>query len=64
MGEKQLSENDTLWSKKELASYLNVSVRTIDHYVFSKQVPYIKLGKHIRFRFGDIRTWLEQNREA
>lgn len=51
-------DTDHLLNKKQLAQYLEVSVKWIDGY---KQLglPYIPMKGHVRFRKNDIDKWLE-----
>ncbi len=47
-------------TRSELASFLNVSVRTIDGYVLSRRIPYIRLGRLLRFRVQDVERALKR----
>ncbi len=44
---------------KELAQYLGVSVQWVYERVQLKEIPYIKVGKLLRFRKSDIDGWLD-----
>ena len=47
-------------TKSELAEFLGVSRRTIDSYVSSRRIPYIKLGRLVRFRLADVERALQR----
>jgi excisionase family DNA binding protein len=41
-------------TKAELRDYLRVSDRTVDNYVSGRVIPYIKIGRAVRFRLADV----------
>lgn len=43
----------------EAAGYLNISTKTLRNWVYRGQVPYVKIGGAVRFRFSDLETWIE-----
>ena len=47
-------------TKTELAQFLGVSLRTVDAYVSSRRIPYIKLGRLVRFRLPDVERALKR----
>ncbi len=51
--------DDTLFTVKSLAKYLDVSDQWLYERTQLKEIPYIKLGKLLRFRKSDINTWLD-----
>ena len=44
---------------EELSGYLKVSRFTIYDWVYRKKIPYIKLGRHLRFKKELINIWVE-----
>ena len=50
---------DRLYDVQELAEYLSVSTQWIYERVQLKEIPYIKVGKLLRFQKSDIDRWLE-----
>ena len=48
-----------VFSKKELADYLGVSASWINDRIQRKEIPYIKIGKHVRFNKTKINQWRE-----
>jgi len=47
-------------TKAELARYLDVSPRTVDNYISSRRIPYIKIGRLVRFRLADVERALKR----
>ncbi len=52
--------DNQLWSIDRLSKYLDVPVATIRDWAHKRTVPFIKVGRHIRFKASDIETWLKQ----
>ncbi len=53
--------DNQLWSVERLSKYLDVPIATVRHWVHQRLIPFIKVGRHIRFRFDpDILKWLEE----
>ena len=48
-----------LISSKELSDYLGVSLNTIRSWVWMKRIPYLKLGRLVRFDMNTIEAWLK-----
>lgn len=48
-----------LLTKSELAGKLRLSRRTIDAWMRTKHLPYIKAGKTVRFRWEDVLSKLQ-----
>ena len=46
--------SDCLLTKKQLAARLGVSPRTVDQYMRSGRLCFLKLGKTVRFRWADV----------
>ena len=53
---------ERLLSKKELAPRLNVAVRTVDSWMQRGLLPYLKIGRSVRFRWSDVMEGLERFR--
>jgi excisionase family DNA binding protein len=49
-----------LWTKKDVARFLQRSVSSIDHAVASRKIPYLKVSRHVRFDPDEVRAWLSQ----
>ncbi len=54
-----MAEDDTIYTVKTLAKYLEVSEKWIYERIQFKEIPYYKIGGNVRFSKIDIATWLE-----
>jgi len=59
--ENQIVDDERLLTKKELASFLNVSVKMIDRKVLLKEIPHFKLGHLVRFSKRAVLAWAQGN---
>lgn len=57
-------EDEKLLTKKEIAAFLNVSVKTIDKKVHMKEIPYLKVGRLVRFSKSRILAWAEESNSS
>ena len=48
-------------TKKELSKELNVSLPTINR-LMDKGMPYLKIGKAVRFELEDVKNWLKEKK--
>jgi len=55
---QHIKRDAPLLEVKELAQYLGVSTQWIYERVQLKEIPYIKVGKLLRFQKSDIDRWL------
>lgn len=60
----QIVEDETLLTKKEIAHFLNVSIKMIDKKVHLNEIPYFKIGKLVRFSKSKILAWAEENNSS
>jgi len=51
--------SDSPLTKKELAPHLRVGPRTLDEWMRKGRVPFLKIGKTVRFRLQDVLEKLE-----
>lgn len=49
---------------QELSSWLNDSVRHLRRLVNERRIPYVKVGRFVRFDPEQVRVWLETNGHA
>lgn len=59
--ENQIVDDERLLTKKELAAFLNVSVKMIDRKVLLNEIPYLKIGSLVRFSKSVILAWAQGN---
>ena len=48
---------------QEAAEFLNLKVSRMRTAVFKKEIPYIKLGRLVRFDPNDLIKWVEKQKE-
>lgn len=51
---------DGLLDKPELAAKLRISKRTVDAWMRKRRLPFIKIGKTVRFNWQDVLAKLGQ----
>jgi excisionase family DNA binding protein len=51
--------DDCLLTKRELAQKLKLSRRTIDYWMRDGRLPYLKIGKTVRFQWRQVLEKLE-----
>ncbi|MFC1496696.1 helix-turn-helix domain-containing protein [Candidatus Margulisiibacteriota bacterium] len=49
---------DIVLNKQELADFLKVELKTINYYLYSKQIPRFKCGREYRFLKSEIMKWI------
>lgn len=59
--ENLIVDDERLLTKKEIAYFLNVSVKMIDRKVLLGEIPFYKVGSLVRFRKSEILTWAHEN---
>ncbi len=53
--------NNVGWvRKRDLARHLSLSLRTIDNLIARKAIPFVRLGRSVRFRIVDVDRALER----
>lgn len=55
---------ENLWKVEEVAEYLRMSPNTIYDKVHSKTIPFLKIGRLVRFRPNEIEKWLNKQQES
>ena len=61
MNENNTSIEDSrrLLSIGQLSQQLGVSVKTLYGWVYLRQIPYVKMGRLVKFDARDIEKWIE-----
>ena len=52
---------DEIFDIEGLAQFLKVGAKTIQYLADRKQLPYFKVGRHIRFRRAAVEEWAKAN---
>jgi excisionase family DNA binding protein len=55
------ANRESLLTKKDIADYLQISIRTLDTWVCQNKIPHLKIGRAVRFDKKVIDKWLEEN---
>lgn len=58
-GRSQLFDNQ-LWSVDRLAKFLDVPAATIRDWCYKKRIPFVKVGRLVRFKPSDVQRWLSE----
>lgn len=57
--------NNTIFDSDQAAHKLNVSKRFLQHdRVTKRRIPFIKIGRFVRYKEEDLDTFLEENRHG
>jgi excisionase family DNA binding protein len=60
-----MEHEDRLLGVDELASYLDVPVKTLYAWRYrSEGPPALRVGRHLRYRWSDVQSWIQQRIEA
>ena len=51
-----------LLSPQELSAALSISIETVYAWTSQKRIPYIKMGRLVRFNADEVNKWLERQR--
>jgi len=51
---------NTYITPAQLADNLNISIKTVYDWVFYRKIPYLKIGKLVRFKDTEIEKWLKE----
>jgi excisionase family DNA binding protein len=46
-----------LWTSAETAEWLTVPERMVRRLVAERRIPYVKVGRYVRFRPQDVKEW-------
>jgi excisionase family DNA binding protein len=49
---------EKLWNIKQFCEHLNIKESTGRAWVFQRRIPFVKIGKLVRFRPSEIEKWL------
>jgi DNA binding domain, excisionase family len=50
------------FSPQELSQYLGIAIQTVYEWTSQKKVPYIKLGRLVKFDQREIDNWMKTQR--
>ncbi len=55
---------DSLWTIADVATFCQVKESVVKYWVYNSDLPFIKLGKHIRFEQEDVKEWVERQKHT
>lgn len=58
------NSRDRLLSIVQIAQQLGVSVKTIYGWVYLRQIPFVKMGRLVKFDPRDIAKWIETKKSG
>jgi len=56
----QITKEKQLLDTKQAAQFLGISRNTLYEWIIQKKVPYVKVGRLVKFRSEDLQKWLER----
>ena len=56
--------NDRLWTIEDVAEFCQVKTSVVKYWLKNTDVPYMKLGKSIRFDQKDIKSWISGQKQG
>jgi len=62
-GDQFFEKSERLLTVIQVSSYLQISVKTLYQYVYKRLIPFVKVGRLVRFRATEIEQWLQNQKE-
>jgi excisionase family DNA binding protein len=59
-----VNEDDKLWTVRDLAAYLNLSVNATYSMYRRQRIPFLRVGGSVRFVPSEVRRWVGMQRGA
>lgn len=59
--ENKKMKDESLLTKQEIANFLNISIKMIDRKVSMNEIPFLKIGKLVRFDKETVLRWAHEN---
>lgn len=64
-GERHNDVNvEGLWGRPETAEFLKVSEYTVKRLTLAGELPFVRVGKQVRYRPATIREWASKSEET
>lgn len=59
-----MQERNRIFTTEELSEYIGIAVHTLALYrLYGSGPKYLKLGRVIRYKLGDVLDWIDQKTE-
>lgn len=63
LGNNQSSLFDNKFlSISQLGLILDVPEKTIRHWIYRREIPHYKIGRHIRFALSEVQRWISERK--
>jgi excisionase family DNA binding protein len=59
---QSMTTDEGLVDVREAARFLAVSASTLYGWVWQRKIPFVKVGRAVRFEMSDLRKFIEENR--
>jgi excisionase family DNA binding protein len=57
-------ETEQMLTTEEVAHWLQVPVRTIQRWAREGSIPYLRVGRQLRFERAEVRQWMKKAAQA
>jgi excisionase family DNA binding protein len=57
-------QKDKILTLEQAANLLNLKVSRLRYEVFKKTIPFLKIGRNIRFSESDLISWLMEKKQG
>ncbi|MFZ6016425.1 MAG: excisionase family DNA-binding protein [Nitrospirota bacterium] len=57
---EQILKEKQLMDTREASEFLGISKNTLYEWIIQKRIPYVKVGRLVKFRQADLETWLKK----
>ncbi|HET6204933.1 MAG TPA: helix-turn-helix domain-containing protein [Planctomycetota bacterium] len=54
----QFVDRDRLWVPERTATFLGITVKALYQMVYRREIPFLKIGRRLRFEETRLRAWL------
>jgi len=61
-GRRSTRQREPLLSIDEVAAWLGVEVCFVRYQIVDRRIPYVKVGKYVRFDASEIAEWIDEQR--
>jgi excisionase family DNA binding protein len=61
---EEMTSRERLLTIREAAQYLAVSVSTLYGWVWQRRIPFVKIGRALRFDLHDLAAFIEANKQT
>lgn len=59
---EKIPRPDRYWDKKQVAEFLQLTVRAVETMAYRREIPFYKWGRRVRFDPDEVTLWARQER--